>query len=69
MSTLPKEAIAEYQNIYKKIYGKTIPFAKAVEQSNRLINLILLIEKPLYENEKLHKQAFGQNSQATGDFG
>ena len=54
MSILPKQAVLEYQEIYKKIYGKEIALEKATELSNRLINLVVIIEKPLDEDEKLY---------------
>lgn len=43
---LPNEAIIEYQQIYKQTYGKEISFEKAKEDGNKLVNLILLIERP-----------------------
>lgn len=43
---LPKEAIAEYQQIFFEVYKKSISFQIAEEQANRLFNLLKIIIKP-----------------------
>ncbi len=49
---LPKEAIEEYRQIYKQLYGVDIPHEVADEKAKKLIGLIMAIEK--HGNEKLH---------------
>ncbi|MDO8570575.1 MAG: hypothetical protein Q7R97_03240 [Candidatus Daviesbacteria bacterium] len=44
---LPKEAILEYQAIYKKVFGRDISYAEAVEKGTELIKLFQLIYKPI----------------------
>lgn len=44
---LPKEAILEYQGIYKKVFGKEISYAEAIEKGTELIKLFQLIYKPI----------------------
>lgn len=44
---LPKEAILEYQAIYKNVFGKDISYAEALEKGTELIKLFQLIYKPI----------------------
>lgn len=44
---LPKEAILEYQAIYKKVFGKGISYAEALEKGTELIKLFQVIYKPI----------------------
>lgn len=44
---LPKEAILEYQAIYKKVFGKDISYDEALEKGTELIKLFQLIHKPI----------------------
>ena len=44
---LPKEAILEYQAIYKKVFGKDISYAEALEKGMELIKLFQLIYRPI----------------------
>lgn len=44
MRMLPKEAVLEYQQIYKKLFGKEISFEQALEEGSKLLNLIFVIE-------------------------
>lgn len=44
---LPKQAIIEYQVVYKQEYGHSISYELAVEQATKLFNLFkLLTESP-----------------------
>ncbi|OGK11319.1 hypothetical protein A2768_01515 [Candidatus Roizmanbacteria bacterium RIFCSPHIGHO2_01_FULL_37_16] len=49
---LSKEAVIEYQQVYKKIYGKEISYEKALEQGTKLIELFKIINKPLKSSKK-----------------
>ena len=44
---LPKEAVVEYQEIYKKVYGKEISYERALEQGTKLIRLFEIIYHPI----------------------
>jgi len=44
---LPREAILEYQEVYKKQYGKEISYEEATEQSNELVELFKNIYRPI----------------------
>lgn len=44
---LSKKAIQEYQEIYKEVYGKELPYEKAVEGGTTLLRLFKLIYHPL----------------------
>lgn len=44
---LSKEAIEEYREIYKKVYGEDISYAEAEEQGNRFLNFFKIICKPI----------------------
>lgn len=44
---LSREAILEYQQIYKEIYGKEISFEKASEGGEKLLRLFKLIYIPI----------------------
>lgn len=46
-AVLPREAILEYQLLYKKIYGKEISYEQAHSQGMDLINLFKVIYKPI----------------------
>lgn len=48
---LSKEAILEYQKIYKKQYGKEISYEQALDQGTKLLRLVELIYKPMTEAE------------------
>lgn len=43
---LPKSAILEYMEIYKKNHGKEISFEEATKQANKLIRFFQIITKP-----------------------
>lgn len=52
---LPKQAVIEYQQIHKKVFGKEISFQVALIEATKLLNLVLIIEdEDKYENEE-HK--------------
>lgn len=53
---LSDEAVAEYQRIYKKHYGKEISKAEAIEQGQNLINLFKVIYKPLPKSVEVKKE-------------
>lgn len=44
---LSKEAVLEYQKIYRKHYGKEISYEQALEQGTKLLQLFGLIYKPV----------------------
>lgn len=41
------EAILEYQEIYKKVFGTEISYAEASEQGEKLIRLFKIIYRPI----------------------
>ena len=47
MISMSNEAINEYQQIYKKNFGKTVSFEEARKQGERLIRLFQLITNPI----------------------
>lgn len=47
---LPKEAILEFQALYKKVYRKEISYEQALEKGTNLIRLFQLIYKPIPKN-------------------
>lgn len=53
---LSKQAIVEYQEIYKEVYGEEISYRKALNRGTRLLRLLRAIYKPIpknkYENDK-----------------
>lgn len=57
-SSLLKEAIEEYQEIYKETYGIEIPFEKAQEGGVKLLRLFRLVYQPIPNEwlEKIDKQ-------------
>ncbi len=44
---LSKEAIMEYQVIYKKVYGEEISYKEAMEKGSQLLRLFQLIYQPI----------------------
>lgn len=44
---LPKEAILEYQAMYKRIFGQDISYADALEKGTELIKLFQVVYKPI----------------------
>ncbi len=44
---LPKEAVEEFQSIYKKLYNKDIPYKKAEEMANNLVDLYKAVYLPV----------------------
>lgn len=48
---LPQQAILEYKQIYKEVFGKCISNPEAEKQANRLLSLFEIIYKPISENE------------------
>lgn len=44
---LSKEAVEEFQQIYKKEFGKEISYAEAEDMGIRLINLFEVIYRPI----------------------
>lgn len=53
---LSDEAIAEYQKIYKKQYGKDLTKEEAIAQGIRLLNLFKIIYKPIPKERIVKKQ-------------
>ncbi len=49
---LNKQAIEEYQKIYKEEFGEEISEDEAIEQGERLIQLFKVIYKPIPEKRK-----------------
>lgn len=47
MAGLSREAILEYQEIYKKEFGQEISYDDAREQGTKLLRLFNLIYKPI----------------------
>ena len=47
MTALSKQAIFEYQAIYKKQFGKEISLEDAQEQATKLLRLFKLIYQPI----------------------
>ena len=43
---LPREAVIEYQDIYKKLDGVILSFEEASEYANKLFNFVELVTKP-----------------------
>lgn len=37
---LTKEAVEEFQKIYKKVYGKDIPYAEAEQKADALLDIL-----------------------------
>ena len=52
---LPKEAILEYQAIYKKVFGKEISYEQALEKGTNLIRLFQLIYRPIPKSQPFSK--------------
>lgn len=53
---LPKEAIEEFKEIYKKLYGEELSDEEASKRANNLVNLykavyLHVIEPRLYKNK------------------
>ncbi len=49
--TLPKEAIEEFKQIYKKEVGVELSDAEAFDKANRLFNFMKVITKPIQKKE------------------
>ncbi len=47
MAGLSRDAIVEYQEIYKKVYGKDISYEQALEQGTKLLRLFEIIYHPV----------------------
>jgi hypothetical protein len=56
---LSKQAVEEYQEIYKKEFHEEISFAEAEEQASRVLNLFKIIYKPI-PKEWLDKDKAGK---------
>lgn len=48
---LSAEAISEYQQIHKEVFGETITEVNANEAGLRLLNIFKIIYKPMPRNE------------------
>ena len=48
---LTDKQVTEYQEIYKKIYGKEISKQEALEQGIKLIHLMEIVYKPMTQKE------------------
>lgn len=44
---LPKEAILEYQRIYRELYRRDITFDDALKQATELLNIFKAVYKPI----------------------
>jgi len=62
---LSKQAIVEYQQIYKEVYGEKISYKEALRQGLRLLSLFKAIYKPIPEGVTNLKVVRGLNT--TGD--
>lgn len=51
--SIPKESIKEFQEIYKKEYGKELPYEEAADTANRLFELYKIIIESKVEELKL----------------
>ncbi len=51
MVSLSKQAVIEYQQIYRKTHGKDISYQEALAQGIKLIRLVEIIFKPMTEAE------------------
>ena len=49
---LKKEAIREFQEIYKEKFGEEISDQRALELGNNLLNLFKVIYKPISKNNE-----------------
>ncbi len=58
---LSKEAIVEYQKIYKDLYGKDISFEKAMEGGKKLLRLFRIIYCPISNTWNITKKKYGKN--------
>jgi len=47
---LPKEAVLEYQQIYKDQFGTEISYDEALKQGTELINLLKIVYRPIPES-------------------
>lgn len=53
---LPDDAVHEYQQIYKKVYGQEVDFPSAQIMASKFLDLVFLIEHPIgNENEKFYE--------------
>jgi len=50
---LSKEAIEEFQKIYKKEFGKEISYKEAYEKGMRLITLMEIVYRPIKKSKDL----------------
>jgi hypothetical protein len=53
---LSKQAIEEYQKIYKKVFKEEISFEEAKVQGTKLVNLFKIIYRPIKIHEKYTKR-------------
>jgi hypothetical protein len=44
---ISREAVLEYREIYKKVYGKEISYNEGLEQGTRLLRLFRIIYRPI----------------------
>ncbi len=45
--TLTPQSIAEFQEVYKRVFGKEITCEEAMEQGEKLLRLFKLVYQPL----------------------
>ena len=64
MVSLSKQAVIEYQQIYRKTHGKDISYQEALAQGIKLIRLVEIIFKPMTEAEY---QQLQKRRRQTGD--
>jgi len=48
---LTEEQIKDYQKVYRKVYGKDIPYKDAEESAHKLINLCKILIKHQAESD------------------
>lgn len=62
---LSKQAIMEYQAIYKKVYGEDISYEQAMEKGTQLLRLFQLIYQPIPKDwlKRLKEGGEYQNAQ------
>lgn len=60
---LSKQAINEYRQIHKEVFGKTMTEADANEAGLRLLNVFKIVYKPMSTNEMRKDERFYQNKE------
>ena len=52
---ISEQAVSDYQRIYKKVYGKDIPYDEALRQGTILLRLMKIIYKPIPKSVKINE--------------